>query len=335
MKILAFTDKNYEYQVDYLLQSLHLHGHDNIEFLYYTVGFESDLQYPNLTKKHWPLDPKMKRFPFYKAGICLDALRTFGGDILFLDSDIVISRRFDPNFFVHDLDYPLLSVGNWDLPYYYNMIDPNNAFPKFNLEGRVIIGEEFRVTRVDYFTSEVTSAFGNIKSINHDDHSYEVLFDSKDLPIKVYEHELENLSVKDYSRLMRYYGVRNPTMTYVYSCALSFNQKCEGFLLEWKSITENEYLNSFDKEFYPIAEETAINVTLWRRGATQNYGRIFVNTLYADVVDYVESNSNIINSHIFDNVLQKCDDSERVQFYHGMIDDAEIGKSIENIKSKK
>ena len=335
MKILAFTDKNYEYQVDYLLQSLHLHGHDNIEFLYYTVGFESDLQYPNLTKKHWPLDPKMKRFPFYKAGICLDALRTFGGDILFLDSDIVISRRFDPDFFVHDLDYPLLSVGNWDLPYYYNMIDPNNSFPKFNLEGRVIMREEFRGTRADYFTFGVTSAFGNIKGINHGDHSYEVLFDGKDLPIKVYEHELENLDIKDYSRLMRYHGVRNPTMTYVYSCALSFNQKCEEFLLEWKSITENEYLNSFDREFYPIAEETAINVTLWRRNATQNYGRIFVNTLYADVVDYVESNSNIINAHIFDNVLQKCEDSERVQFYHGMIDNDEIRKSIENIKSKK
>jgi hypothetical protein len=335
IKILAFSDKNYEYQIDYLIQSLHLHGHDNIEFLYYTVGFDSDLQHPNLTKKHWPLDPNMKRFPFYKAGICLDAIRTFGGDILFLDSDIVISRRFNPNFFVHDLDYPLLSVGNWDLPYYYYTVDSNAQFPKFNLEDRVIANEDSRSTRHDFFISGITSsAFGNIKGINHEDHSYEVLFDGKDFPIKVYENELENLSVKDYSRLMRYYGVRNPTMTYVYSCALSFNEKCEDFLLEWKSITENEYLNSFDREFYPIAEETAINVTLWRRNATQNYGRIFVNTLYADVVDYVESNSNIMNAHIFDNLLQKCDDSERVQFYHGMIDDAEIGKSIENIKSK-
>jgi len=336
IKILAFSDKNYEYQIDYLIQSLHLHGHSNIEFLYYTVGFDSDLQHPNLIKKPWPLDPNMKRFPFYKAGICLDAIRTFGGDILFLDSDIVISRRFNPNFFVHDLDYPLLSVGNWDLPYYYNTVDPNAQFPKFNLEDRVIANEDSRSTRHDFFISGITSsAFGNIKGINHDDQSYEILFDGKDFPIKVYENELENLSVKDYSRLMRYYGVRNPTMTYVYSCALSFNEKCEDFLLEWKSITENEYLNSFDREFYPIAEETAINVTLWRRNATQNYGRIFVNTLYADVVDYVESNSNIMNAHIFDNLLQKCEDSERVQFYHGMIDAGEIGRSIENIKSKK
>ena len=51
MKILAFTDKNYEYQVDYLLQSLHLHGHDNIEFLYYTVGFESDSSVSQSDKK--------------------------------------------------------------------------------------------------------------------------------------------------------------------------------------------------------------------------------------------------------------------------------------------
>jgi hypothetical protein len=103
---------------------------------------------------------------------------------------------------------------------------------------------------------------------------------------------------------------------------------------EWKSITENEYLNSFDREYYPIAEETSMNVTLWKRKVNENYGRIFVNTLFSDVVKYVEENVNLRNINVFDNPLQKCDDSERVQFYHGMIDPDEINKAVEYFRSK-
>ena len=115
---------------------------------------------------------------------------------------------------------------------------------------------------------------------------------------------------------------------------MSFNERCEDFMEEWKSITENPYLNKYDREYYPIAEETAINVTLWKRGVTQNYGKIFVNTLYSDAVQYVEENENLRGINIFDNPLQKCEDSERIHFYHGMIDRAEINKTISYIEQK-
>ena len=44
IKILAYSDKNYEYQIDSLIKSLNMRGHDNIEFIYYTVGFDSELE---------------------------------------------------------------------------------------------------------------------------------------------------------------------------------------------------------------------------------------------------------------------------------------------------
>ena len=334
MKILAFTDKNYEYQVDYLLQSLHLHGHDNIEFLYYTVGFESDLQYPNLTKKHWPLDPRLKRFPFYKPGICLDALLNFDDHILFLDSDVLIGRRFDPSFFEHDYDYPMLSRGNWDLPFYYNTVDRDMGFPKFNIEDRVLIKDSKRSELIDLFPSDI-DCLGNITEIIHEESSYMVLFDGKKSPIKLGHSDLEDRRINDYSKLMKYYNISAPTNNYVYSCCISFSKKCDNFIREWKSITEDQYLNSFDREYYPIAEETSMNVTLWKNKVDKNYGRIFVNTLFSNVVEHVEETAGIINTNILGNPLQKCENSDTVQFYHGMIDAEEIDKTINYFKTKR
>jgi hypothetical protein len=329
MIILAYSDKNYEYQIESLIKSLNIIGRSDVQFVYYTVGFESNLRYPNLTKKIWPLDPKMRSFPFYKPGICLDALRTFGGNILFLDSDVVLSRRFNPDFFVHNRYYPMFSIGNWDFPFYFVGVDPNKSFPKFSKGDRVIMEVAYRSH--SFFQNHF--GFGNIMQINEDG-SYEIKFDGVKELTNVPEDQLELKIVKDYSRLMLYYGVDKQTMAYVYSCCLSFNDKCEDFLAEWKSITENEYLNRFGKDYYPIAEETSANVTLWKREATENYGRVFVNTLYSDVIKYVEENDNLININVFDNLLQKCDDSSRIQFYHGMTDREEIAKTIQYYENR-
>jgi hypothetical protein len=261
--ILAYSDKNYEYQVESLYKSLLLNGHGNLTFLYYTLGFESDLNYPNMVKKVWPLDPRIKRFNNYKPGICLDAIRSFGGDILFMDTDILVGKRFDPEFFVHDFDYPLCSVGNWDFPFYYEIDGQGN---------KIVYSE---------------------------------------------------------SKLCDYLGVRGRTMNYVYSCLMSMNSKCEQFMLEAKSITENEYLNQFGPEYFPFSDETPINVILWKRGANQNYGRIFVNTGYADVVQHVENNDNIVSEDVFGNDLQKCENSANVKFYHGIKDKEELEKMMD------
>jgi hypothetical protein len=331
MKILVYTDEKYEYQAKALIESIQINYKGEIPVIYYSIGFDSSIEYANLTKKRWGINKKHQRFPFYKPEICLDALLNFGGDILFLDSDILISRRFNPDFFKHDYDYPLLSVGNWDLPFYYDVIDSELPFPKFNINDRVLIREKRRAYLIDLFPRDV-DCLGNIKGISKEDNSYMVLFDGKEDEIKINDSDLEDLRISDYSKLMKYYNIKSPTTNYVYSCCISFNEGCEDFIREWKSITENEYLNSFGREYYPIAEETSMNVTLWKNKVDKNYGRIFVNTLFHDVVKHVEETKGIINTNIFGNNLQKCEDSERVQFYHGMIDSDEIDKTINYFK---
>lgn len=320
LKILIYTDSKYEYQADALIESLHLNGQSNLEVLYYTVGFESNLVYPNLRKKFWNINPNFERFPFYKPGICLDALENFGGNILFLDSDIIIGKRFRPDFFIHSSYYPLLSVGNWEFPFFFNTLEQSLEFPRFKTGDRVVLISG--------------PLFGNIESIHDEEKNYQVNFDLLEQPIRVQETELREMVIKDYSKLMKYYGVDKPSMGYVYSCCISLNARCRDFVKEWKAITENEYLQSFGRDYYPIAEETSINVTLWKNNAESNYGKIFVNTLYFDVVKYVEENDGIRNENVFDNPLQKCEDSSRVLFYHGMIDPSQINQTIDFLRQK-
>lgn len=319
LKILLYTDSKYEYQADALIESLHLNGHGDIKVIYYTVGFVSNIFYPNLEKKYWELNPNFERFPFYKPEICLDALINFGGNILFLDSDILIGKRFKPELFIHANSYPLLSIGNWEFPFYYNTLDPHRGFPRFQIGDRVVLDNK--------------PIFGNIETILDND-SYLISFDNLAEPTITKESELSQMVIKDYSPLMKYYGVKSPTMEYVYSCCVSFNVNCEGFIREWKSITENEYLRRFGREYYPIAEETSINVTLWKNKVSENYGRIFVNTLHSEAVKYVESSDHILNESIFGDPLQKCEDSSKILFYHGMIDPMEIETTLGFMRSR-
>ena len=41
---------------------------------------------------------------------------------------------------------------------------------------------------------------------------------------------------------MKYFGVNNRSMNYVYTCMVSLNEKCRDIILEWKSMCENEFL---------------------------------------------------------------------------------------------
>lgn len=318
IKILAYSDSKYEYQVDSLIQSLRLRGHGNIEFIYYTVGFDSKLEYENLIKKYWPIDKTLSRFPYYKPGICLDAIKNFGGNIVFMDSDIIVGKRFNPDFFIHDREYPILSIGNWEMPYYFIPMDFSKEFPVFNLGDRILLKN--------------SPDFGNVIDYDHKRERYLAKLDNYETPRFYHKSDLAECRINDHHKLMSYYGIKKPTMTYVYSCFLSFNEKCTDFIEEWKSITENPYLNKYDREYYPIAEETAINVLLWKRNVKENYGRIFVNTLFSDVILYTEEREDITETNIFGNDLQKCENSKEVKFYHGMINPEEIEKTINHIK---
>jgi len=117
MKIVFFTDINFEYMAESLIKSLLIQKVD-CELVYYTIDFKSTIEYPNLIKKYWKKDITKPRFEYYKPDILLDALDSFDdNDFIFLDSDIIVGKRFDINNLKHNFDFPMTSVGNWDQPF--------------------------------------------------------------------------------------------------------------------------------------------------------------------------------------------------------------------------
>ena len=255
MKIIFFSDKNYEYQAKSLIESIRLNVHEQVQLIYYTIGFESDLKYENLTKRVYPIDISKPRFEFYKPSILLDAIDTFGGKFLFLDTDMIVGRRFDISKIDHDYDFPLLSQGNWDYPFV--SISGENSCDEQNL--------------------------------------------------------------------MKYFGVEKRTMNYVYSCMVSFNDKCRDIILEWASMCDNKYLLKNRSIFLPFHDETPINIILWKRGININLGRIYLNNLDYNPLVYVEENDNIvgdpsINYGILDSSLMRCENSNNIILYHGIKD---------------
>lgn len=271
MKIVLYSDEKYEYQAKALIQSINLNIEEDVQIIYYTLGFESSLTQPNLTKRLFPLNSKIKRFEFYKPSVLLDAMEVFGGDILFLDTDIIIGKRFLLSKIKNDTDHPLLPMGNWDFPF-------------------------------------MCSFIGGEKINNCDE-----------------------------SNLMGYLGVEKRTMGYVYTCIISLNDNCLDIVREWKSVCENEYLQFHSEKYFPFPDETALNVVLWKRNVTKNWGRIYLNTLEFKPLEYIEENENIsgddkINKGIMNSDLMRCDNSSDVMFYHGIKDDKELEKTINYYK---
>jgi hypothetical protein len=134
MNIVFYSDKNYEYQAESLIKSIQLNCKDDVNLIYYTIGFQSNLNYKNLTKRIFPIDTGKKKFEFYKPSIILDAIDVFGGDIIFFDTDIIIGKRFNINKFKHNKNYPLLSCGNWDAPFFCTIYEDNTYSDIINEE---------------------------------------------------------------------------------------------------------------------------------------------------------------------------------------------------------
>lgn len=272
LKIVFYSDLNYEYQAKSLVESI-LITKQNVEMVYYTIGFESSLSYPGLIKRPFPVDIRKPRFEYYKPTILLDALEFFGGKFLFLDTDIIVGHRFTVDKVNHDHDFPLFSCGNWNYPF-----------------------------------------------------------------MAVYK-DGETINVGDESNLMKYLGVEKRSMNYVYTCVIAFNDKCRDVILEWKSICDNEYLLEKREFYFIFHDETPLNVILWRRGLTENFGkRIYLNTLELDPLVYIEENEGIfgddinLNYGILGNNLLRCDNSSDVMFYHGIKDNIILNDVIEYLK---
>jgi len=274
MNIVFYSDKNYEYQAKALIESVLANCNQEVNLIYYTIGFNSSLNYKNLTKRIFPIDINKNRFEFYKPAIILDAMDTFGGDIVFFDTDIIIGNRFDIKNLIHNYDHPMLSCGNWDAPFICTI---------------------------------------------HEDDSYS--------------------DVVNEEKLMEYFGVKERSMNYVYTCMVSLNEKCREIILEWKSICENEFLMLEQEAFFPFKDETPMNVILWKRNIRNNYGRIYLNTLEFEPVKYIEESENVsgdpsINYGILGSEFMRCENSSNIMFYHGIKDKDEIEKTIKYIYEK-
>lgn len=270
--VVFYSDKNYEYQAKSLIESILMNMDNDVNMFYYTIGFESDMEHKRLIKVSIGIDEKKptgyRTFEFYKPNILLEHLDRFGGKALFLDTDIIVGKRFNMEFFENKNDYPLLSKGNWSYPYAFE---------------------------------------GNVKY--------------------------------DENALMNYFGVSERSMEYVYSNIISFSDRCRDFIMEWKSICDNQYLLSKRKIYFPFPDETAINVVLWKRNAKRNLGRVYLNTLEFEPFEYVEENEGIkgdpaINYGIMGSDLLRCDNSSNVMLYHGIKDESVLNKVIGYMKEK-
>ena len=270
--VIFYSDKNYEYQAKSLIESILMNMEKDVKMFYYTIGFDSEIEHERLNKISIPIDENKptgyRTFEFYKPNIILEHLDRFGGKALFLDTDIIVGKRFDMNYFENNNDYPLLPNGNWSYPYAFE---------------------------------------GNAKY--------------------------------DENALMNYFGVSERSMEYVYSNTISFSEKCRDFIMEWKSICDNQYLLSKKKVYFPFPDETAINVVLWKRNAKKNLGRVYLNTLDFEPFEYVEENEGIkgdpsINHGIMGSDLLRCDNSSDIMLYHGIKDVSVLDRVITHMREK-
>lgn len=117
MNIVVISDKNYEYQVVNLLRSIDYSGVVPDKIYYYTIGFNSTIEYNNLIKVSWPKMPHLPKYDFYKPGICLDVLKKTDGQFLYVDTDVMFSKRFHKFKIKTGLNHPCYVEGFVEYPY--------------------------------------------------------------------------------------------------------------------------------------------------------------------------------------------------------------------------
>lgn len=268
MKILVYSDSGYEGMVNAFMISRKYARSENIHVLYYTVGFDSTLEYPNFTKIRWELDPEKPDLTYYKPELLIDGLN-YDSHILYMDCDIVLSKRFDPE----------------------KLINESSELP--------------------------------ISSSGPQDHVWR------------WEAIGEDIVVYDVTKLMEYFRIPERSCKYLWASMISYNSNCLDFLEEWKSILLNPYLLKRKKIYFPLREETAYNVALWKRGCTDFFDLVFFNTISFDSFLNVETREDVVMDKFTEYSLsssdprlyETCEDSSRVLFYHGF----KPGEDLDNV----
>jgi hypothetical protein len=131
MTVFLYSDKNYEQISTSCISSLKHKISDDVRIVYYTIGFDSDFEFRNLVKHRIEPDPLYPAFEFYKPELSLLTMELFPDDhYLFVDSDVVFSRRFKFDAVKHDHSYPLASFGPHE--YIYSWVQINGEIVKYD-----------------------------------------------------------------------------------------------------------------------------------------------------------------------------------------------------------
>ena len=117
MNIVIYSDVKGEHQAKNFIESLILQKINPQNLFYYTIDFDSTLNYDFLTKIRWGLDLELPSFHFYKASICLDSIKRSDGVFYYFDTDILLGRRFHDFEPILGCDYPIFPLGTFPYPY--------------------------------------------------------------------------------------------------------------------------------------------------------------------------------------------------------------------------
>lgn len=277
LKILVYSDSGYESLIEAFLISRRYAGKEEIPVIYYSVGFDSSLDYPNLEKRRWEIDSRRPGLNYYKPSIILDSLK-YDDHLCFMDADILLSRRFDPERIINlDFDFPIASSGPQEHVWRWEVLPGQDE---------VIIYDE--------------------------------------------------------RKLMSYYGVAERSCAYLWSSMVSYNRNCQDFMEEWDSIVSNPYLLKNHNVYFPLSDETAFNVTMWKRDIRDFKNMIFFNTTGFESFINIETNDNVVVERDTDyemtrndgKLFEICDDSSKVLFYHGFKPGEELDRVIRWMKTE-
>jgi hypothetical protein len=126
MRIVFFSDEKYLHVVRNFITSC-IPVCQEYDFTFYSVNFyRKDLFKEFVFKidvKHWTCNTNLPNPNFYKPSILLKTLDDYPGenDFCFIDSDIVLGKRFDASKMIGDkkFELPLSPFGPFELPYTY------------------------------------------------------------------------------------------------------------------------------------------------------------------------------------------------------------------------
>lgn len=217
-------------------------------------------------------------------------------------------------------------------------IDLNPQWPSFHfyksqlslLTMRLFPNEFYCFTDTDVLFSS-RFEFDKVKS----NLSYPLaLFGPHEYPLIWNIDSFGNKTIYNELALMKYFNVDKRSQRYAWSCFYSFGQDSKDFFEEYTSMCKNQYLIDQRNVFLPFHDETAFNICLWKRNATQNLGFAFVNTHLLETVKYVEEN-NVVEESMGHN-LDACgsdweyiNDSSKVLMYHGFKKQEDIDKTLD------